>query len=173
VARRAAVAAGGACWWLALATPALAHGEVTGVQDVVQDYGVLLFLVATVLIGAAVVGLALPGHPAAYLLGTLSVLLAIVVSAQTVYLVAASGFWLVEVRGLQAFYMVISGFFAGLFVPIWLFPTWLATLAQATPFPSMMMYPTDILSGRGGGQSHISRSLGVSHTIIPPPAHGR
>jgi hypothetical protein len=52
--RRAAGAAGGAFWWLALATPALAHGEVTGVQDVVQDYGVLLFLVATVLIGAGV-----------------------------------------------------------------------------------------------------------------------
>ncbi|MGI8424808.1 MAG: hypothetical protein ACR2NO_11990 [Chloroflexota bacterium] len=33
--------------------PAL-HGGVTGVQDVVQDYGVLLFLVAVVLIGAGV-----------------------------------------------------------------------------------------------------------------------
>ena len=53
--RRAVLgAAGGFVWWLALATPALAHGEVTGVQDVVQDYGVLLFLVATVLIGAGV-----------------------------------------------------------------------------------------------------------------------
>lgn len=33
---------------------ALAHGELTGMQDVVQDYGVLLFLVATILIGAGV-----------------------------------------------------------------------------------------------------------------------
>ncbi|HEX2187223.1 MAG TPA: hypothetical protein VHN78_17160 [Chloroflexota bacterium] len=39
---------------LGTATPAAAHGEVTGVQDVVQDYGVLVFLVATVLIGAGV-----------------------------------------------------------------------------------------------------------------------
>jgi hypothetical protein len=39
---------------LALATPAAAHGGVTGPQDVVQDYGVLLFLVATVLIGVGV-----------------------------------------------------------------------------------------------------------------------
>ena len=36
------------------AAPAGAHGEVSGVQDVVQDYGVLLFLVAVVLIGAGV-----------------------------------------------------------------------------------------------------------------------
>jgi len=54
VARRVAGIAGGALCWLALAAPALAHGEVTGVQDVVQDYGVLLFLAATVLIGAGV-----------------------------------------------------------------------------------------------------------------------
>ena len=38
----------------------------------------------------------------------------------------------------------------GLFVPIWLFPDWLQALAQATPFPAMMMYPIDVLSGRVG-----------------------
>jgi hypothetical protein len=32
----------------------LAHGGVTGVQDVVQDYGVFIFLIAVVLIGAGV-----------------------------------------------------------------------------------------------------------------------
>lgn len=39
-----------------LAAPrvALAHGGVTGVQDVVQDYGVFIFLIAVVLIGAGV-----------------------------------------------------------------------------------------------------------------------
>jgi hypothetical protein len=51
---RLAGIAGGVLWSLALAAPAAAHGEVTGVQDVIQDYGVLLFLVATVLIGAGV-----------------------------------------------------------------------------------------------------------------------
>lgn len=51
---RAACALGLLLAQLALATPAAAHGEVTGVQDVIQDYGVLLFLAATVLIGAGV-----------------------------------------------------------------------------------------------------------------------
>ncbi|MDQ3702741.1 MAG: hypothetical protein M3442_17725 [Chloroflexota bacterium] len=45
-------------WAMAMAllpgAAALAHGEITGVQDVVQDYGVLLFLAATILIGAGV-----------------------------------------------------------------------------------------------------------------------
>ena len=34
---------------------ALAHGGVTGTQDLAQDYGVLIFLLAVVLIGAGVV----------------------------------------------------------------------------------------------------------------------
>lgn len=105
----------------------------------------------SVLIGAVTVGLAftpwLPGLP----LGVISLFLGIAISAATVYPVGASGFWLVETRGVQIFYMVVSGFLAGLFVPIYLFPPWLTVLAQATPFPSMMMYPIDILSGRAVG----------------------
>ncbi|MBI3973200.1 MAG: hypothetical protein HY332_18140 [Chloroflexi bacterium] len=41
--------------WLITATPAAAHGGATGAQDVVQDYGVFIFLAAVVLIGAGVV----------------------------------------------------------------------------------------------------------------------
>lgn len=105
----------------------------------------------SVLIGALVVGMSLPSGPTAYLLGAVSVLLGIVVSAATVYLVAVTGFWLVETRGVEILYMVVSGFLAGLFVPIRLFPDWLHAVATATPFPSMMMYPVDVLSGRVDG----------------------
>jgi ABC-2 type transport system permease protein len=114
--------------------------------------------IPSVLIGAIVVGMALPDSPLAYVLGAASILLGIAVSAATVYLlVAAPGFWLVETRGLQILYMVVSGFLAGLFVPIWLFPRWLEVVAQTTPFPSMMMYPVDIISGRVG----VGDSLGL------------
>jgi ABC-2 type transport system permease protein len=103
----------------------------------------------SVLIGALLVGMTMPTEPAPYVLGAVSVLLGITIAAATVYLlVATPGFWLVETRGLQILYMVVSGFLAGLFVPIWLFPAWLEALAHATPFPSMLMYPTDILTGR-------------------------
>ena len=105
--------------------------------------------IPSVLIGGLVVGMALPDNPVAYLLGAVSIVLGIVIAAATVYLmVAAPGFWLVETRGLQILYMVVSGFLAGLFVPIWIFPHWLEILAQATPFPSMLMYPVDVVSGR-------------------------
>jgi ABC-2 type transport system permease protein len=112
----------------------------------------------TFLIGAVVVGVALPDEPLAYLLGLVSILLAITVSATTVYLLATTGFWLVETRGPQLLYMIVSGFLAGLYLPIWFFPDWLVVVASATPFPSMLMYPTDILSGRvglGGAVVHV------------------
>jgi len=41
----------------------LAHGGITGTRDVVQDYGVLVFLVAVVLIGAGVVAWVLRAGP--------------------------------------------------------------------------------------------------------------
>nr|WP_246416009.1 ABC-2 family transporter protein [Nocardioides luti] len=105
----------------------------------------------SVAIGALVVGMDVTSSPLGLVAGALSLLLALVVSATTVYLVAAAGFWLVETRGLQILYMVVSGFLAGLFVPIDLFPTWLRVLAEVTPFPSMMMYPVDVISGRSTG----------------------
>lgn len=104
----------------------------------------------SVVVGIVVVGMAAPPGPAAWILGALSLLLGITISWATVYVLACAGFWLVETRGLQTLYMMISGFFAGLFVPVSLFPHWLLTLASATPFPSMLQYPIDVLTGRGG-----------------------
>lgn len=102
----------------------------------------------SVAIGALVVGMTMPKTAWPYLLGVASLAVGITVSAALVYALATAGFWLIETRGVQVLYMVVSGFFAGLFVPIGLFPGWLAAIASATPFPSMMMYPIDILTGR-------------------------
>lgn len=65
--------------------------------------------VPSVVIGALVVGMALPPGVIPYVLGALSLLLGMLVSAASVYLVAVAGFWLVETRGVQTFYMVDRG----------------------------------------------------------------
>ena len=104
--------------------------------------------IPSVLIGVLAVGMTMPRTALPYLLGLVSVLLGIVVSCTTVYLVAVARFWLVEGRGLELFYMIVSGFLAGLFVPVPLFPGWLRAVADCTPFPSMMQHPVDVLSGR-------------------------
>ncbi|MDN5893222.1 MAG: ABC-2 family transporter protein [Nocardioides sp.] len=111
-------------------------------------------------IGVVVVGMAMPDSPWPYLLGFLSVVLGITLGALVVYAIGTSGFWLIETRGIQSLYMVVSGLLAGLFVPIGLFPTWLLAFAEATPFPSMLMYPVDILSGRVSGVGSL-RLVGV------------
>jgi ABC-2 type transport system permease protein len=103
----------------------------------------------SLLLGAVTVGIQLPTQPVFYLLGAVSMVLGVVISAATVYLIAVAGFWLVETRGLQILYMLASGFLGGLYVPIALFPGWLRIVATATPFPSAMMYPVDVLSGLG------------------------
>lgn len=105
----------------------------------------------SVLIGVLVVGMTMPATPGPYLLGGLSVLIGITVSHAFVYVLAVTGFWLVETRGVTVLYMSVAGLFAGLFTPIWLFPDWLRSAAEATPFPSMMMYPIDVLTARVTG----------------------
>jgi ABC-2 type transport system permease protein len=107
----------------------------------------------SVLLGAVTVGLQLPTSPVFYLLGAVSLVLGIVISAAVAYLIAVAGFWLIETRGLQILYMLAAGFLGGLYVPIGLFPRWLLVVATATPFPSVMMYPVDVLSGLGGARN--------------------
>lgn len=109
----------------------------------------------SVAIGLFLVGMTMPSTPLPYAVGALSLAVGITVSYATAYAVATAGFWLVETRGLQMLYMVVSGFLAGLFVPIALFPRWLLALAEATPFPSVLMYPIDILSGRVTGAAAV------------------
>ena len=105
----------------------------------------------TLTIGALTTGYALASGAAPYLLGALGVLLGMTVSYLCVYLLNIAGLWLVEVRGLQVAYMVVGGFMSGMYIPVALFPDWLETIARATPFPSIMMTPLDVLIGRVHG----------------------
>ena len=100
-----------------------------------------------VAIGALVVGMAPPQDALAAALAPLSFLLAVAVSAALGYAVSLAGFWLVETRGVEMAYMVASTFLAGLNVPLNLFPSWLRTIAEWTPFPSMLMNFTRVAGG--------------------------
>lgn len=104
--------------------------------------------IPTFAIGLLVTGMALSSSAWSYLLGAVSIVLAMVVSYLSVFALNILGFWFVEVRGLQVLYMAIAGFFSGLYLPISIFPDWLHVLALATPFPAMLMTPIDVISGR-------------------------
>ena len=112
--------------------------------------------IPTLTIGALTTGFALAPGVAPYTLGILSVLMGMALTYLCVYLVSMAGLWLVEVRGLQVAYMVLAGFLSGMYIPVALFPGWLKVIAYATPGPSMLMTPLDILIGRLHGAEALS-----------------
>lgn len=100
------------------------------------------------LVGITFFGLALPHEVLPFALGAVSVVLAVAVSFACRYLLNLTAFWVVEMRGLLTLYTVGSNVLTGLVVPVHWFPGWMRTLATATPFPSMLQAPVDVISGR-------------------------
>jgi viologen exporter family transport system permease protein len=105
----------------------------------------------SVLIGALTVGLVMPGSALPYLLGVLSIVAGVAISFYGRYAVNILGFWLMDTRGARTLYLVTSGFLAGLYVPVGLFPGWLHTVAYCTPFPSILQTPINVISGKVAG----------------------
>jgi len=113
-------------------------------------YAVLTRFVVPVVVGALVFDLYAPRRPLSYLLFACSMLLASIVCFGCRYLVNASAYWLLDVRGPQTAWTLTSGIFGGLFFPVWFFPHAMAIgLIVATPFPSVIQIPLDILVERG------------------------
>jgi len=102
----------------------------------------------TLLIGGLVTGMAMPSTALPYVLGAVSVVLGMSLSYLCAFALCMVGLWVVEVRGLQVAYMVVGGFLSGLYIPVALFPDWLRAIAHATPLPSILMAPIDVLTGR-------------------------
>ena len=73
------------------------------------------------------------------------------------FAVNLTAFWLVEIRGVVMFYVLVSGLLGGHLIPIHLFPDWLRDLAYATPFPAMVQTPIDLMTGQATGL----RALGL------------
>lgn len=117
------------------------------------DFGRALFQLLTrglapLVIGAITVGIALPGSWTAYPLGVISIVLGVSLSFLLRFGVNLVAFWTIDIRGFIGLYFVVIAPFSGLYVPVHLFPDWLKTIAYATPFPSLLQFPVDVLSGR-------------------------
>lgn len=113
-------------------------------------YAALTRFVVPVVVGALTFSLYVPRHPATYPLFVLSVVLAVLVSFAARYLVNAVGFWLLDARGVLMAWTVGTSLLTGLAFPVHFIPGWLASaLWVATPFPSMMQAPLDVLVERG------------------------
>lgn len=102
------------------------------------------------LAGAIVFDLRIPSLPdfGAFVV---SVFLAVGACFAWIYILQLSAFWLMDYRGPFQIGIFVAQFFAGVFVPIVFFPSWLETMARATPFPSMMQLPIEVWLGRHRG----------------------
>jgi ABC-2 type transport system permease protein len=106
---------------------------------------------APTVVGFVLFDISLPQSPAAAIGFVVSIALAVVVSFGLRFLVAASGFWLLDVTGARTLSGALAIFFSGMALPLVLFPGWLGTLAQALPWSALVQVPNDIWLGRHDG----------------------
>ncbi len=114
-------------------------------------YGAATRFLVPVTVGALTFDLYAPRRLATYPLFVLSVTLATVVCFGCRYLVNCSAFWLLDVRGPAMAWAIASTTLSGIAFPLWFLPGWAsAALRYATPVPSIIQAPLDILVERGG-----------------------
>jgi ABC-2 type transport system permease protein len=105
--------------------------------------------VPPVLLGAIFFDLYAPTRAATYPVFVLSTLLATVACFGCRYLVNATSYWLLDIRGVLIMWTFTSGILSGLYFPLRFLPDWLATtLWLATPFPSILQTPLDVIVER-------------------------
>src|SRR5207248_10163 len=86
--------------------------------------------VGPTLAGALAFHLTLPADVLRWTAFLAAILLSIIVSFAIRYLVALSGFWLMDSNGVTQLSTVVALFLSGMMLPLTLFPHWLGTVAQ-------------------------------------------
>ena len=114
-------------------------------------WGLLSRAIVPIAFGALFFGFHWPTDPAALALLPGSVVLAVCVSFALRFMLNLIAFWLTEIRGIVLLYVLVAGLLGGHLVPVQLFPGWLQTVAYATPFPSMVQSPIDLVTGQATG----------------------
>jgi ABC-2 type transport system permease protein len=112
-------------------------------------YAAITRFTVPVVLGLIAFDLYLPTRAMTYLLFAVSVALACLLSFGCRYLVNATAYWLLDARGPQLAWTVCSGLLGGMYFPLRFLPAWLYhTVVLATPFPSLLQAPLDIVTER-------------------------
>jgi ABC-2 type transport system permease protein len=127
----------------------------------------------------------LPASAVQWFAVVLSLILALLISFSWRFLVNLAAFWTPNAIGIGRFAFGLSWTFSGFFMPLDLFPDWLAALARWTPFGASVYIPIQIFTGITSGQAmwegigiqifwiaaiilldHIVLSLGIRKLVI-------
>jgi ABC-2 type transport system permease protein len=112
-------------------------------------HAVLIRLLPPTAIGALFFPFRWPERPETVVLFAASVVLAVVVSFGIRFLINATAFWLLDVRGVLAVWGVVGGMLSGLILPLAWFPPWAQAVLAWTPFPALFQTPIDVFTERG------------------------
>ncbi len=112
--------------------------------------------VPPIVLGALAFDLVWPDSPLQWLAFAVSVVLASIVGFAVRFCSALVTFWLLDSRGIEQMVTLLVTFFAGLLLPINLFPGWLETLSRALPFAAMVQSPAEIYLGLHDGWGIVS-----------------
>lgn len=124
-------------WWLA--------GDLGRSVFQLLGRGVIPFV-----FGMLAFPMAVPGDPLVWAQFLVAVVLAMVVSFAIRYLVALSGFWLLDGTGALQMLMVTGMFCTGMVLPLNVFPGALGEVVRALPWAAMLQMPADVLMGEAG-----------------------
>jgi ABC-2 type transport system permease protein len=113
-------------------------------------HAMLTRMIGPIVVGALAFHMYVPKSLWTYPAFLLSTMLAIVVSFGCRYLVNLTAFWLLDNRGVQTAWALMSGLFCGLTMPIGFFPVWAQNVLWLTPFPAIMQVPLDTALERRG-----------------------
>lgn len=106
--------------------------------------------VIPVAVGATFFDVYRPRRWETYPMFLVSVVLGVVVCFGCRYLINATGFWLLDTRGVFVLWSFITTCATGLAFPLHFLPTWASTaLWVGTPFPSILQAPLDVAVERG------------------------
>ncbi|HEY8452147.1 MAG: ABC-2 family transporter protein [Micromonosporaceae bacterium] len=112
-------------------------------------YAVLTRFLPQVLVGALAFDLYLPVRPGTWPLYAVSLSLAVVVCYGCRYLVNATGYWLLDTRGVVSAWVFAVTLLGGMLFPLRFLPdAWWTAVYLATPFPSIVQIPLDVLVER-------------------------
>lgn len=100
------------------------------------------------LVGALVFHLRLPADAGVWAAFLLSLPVAVSIAFAFRFLVALTGFWLLDTRGLVQLSGLVFLFFSGLLLPLAFFPHGLRALAHALPFAAAVNLPIEVFLGQ-------------------------
>ena len=116
-------------------------------------FAVLTRFVGPVLVGALAFRFYVPTRLVTWPLAVLSLVLAVLLCFACRFLVNATAYWLLDNRGPQMAWTVTATVLCGLYFPLHFLPEpVVVALWLATPFPSLLQAPCDIIVERGSAE---------------------